>query len=406
MLIGPKVHDGKQIALGGIMVSLSFVFKQFDKMNLKSAFSGALAFALIMGVLLGSFAIMKHFNINLASDNATGLSLLTLAISKAVKNLSGDKNDWSAGIRAAWHMLTFVGIIGAVLVGLGGLLEATGTGDDAARLIENTVPVLTALGDAIGSFFGGAIGGVLTGGLPIIAENLNTFSETLIPFVDNMAAIGDSGKLGSVVDGIKGLGEAVLYLNGVNLAENNVLTRLITGDLTDSGPTGRIVEDFKAMGEGIREFSESVAGLNDDSFDKIDAVGESIKVLGEALDAMPDQGGLIAEIFGDNTFELLGQSLDAFSMPFLRFANKMSIVDPTGVYPAMDATKKIIETMDSMKGNIGGAVAVLVGDNTLEKLAPSLTTYAGPFIEFCAAVNGVHTGGVYSAMAATRFSSK
>lgn len=129
------------------------------------------------------------------------------------------------------------------------------------------------------------------------------------------------------------------------------------------------------------------------SWSKLEESTKAITNLVQSYDTMPNQGGIAAFFAGDNTLELLGEGLKAFSTPFVSYARVISKagIDWTKFEASTKAITDLVMAYDAMP-NQGGIAAFFAGDNTLEKLAEGLQAFSEPFLRYAKTISNTAVG--------------
>ena len=132
-------------------------------------------------------------------------------------------------------------------------------------------------------------------------------------------------------------------------------------------------------------FAASVKGIDPSS---VEASANAFKTFAEAAGEIPNEGGVVSWFTGDNTLEKFGTQLALFGPQFAIFANSVAGIDTSGVQPASDALKLIAETADELP-NEGGFIASIIGDNTLTNFARALPDLGDALLAYGQSVSGI-----------------
>ena len=260
-----------------------------------------------------------------------------------------------------------------VLAAIGGLSKIPGL----SELIESGGAFLETIGTAIGSFIGGIAGGILTGisdKFPAIGTDLSTFMTNLQPFIEGARKLDPT-----ILDSVNTLVDAIMTLTKAELLSS--VTSWLTG--------GSSIADFGAQlalfGPQFAIFAASVKGIDPSS---VEASANAFKTFAEAAGEIPNEGGVVSWFTGDNTLEKFGTQLALFGPQFAIFANSVAGIDTSGVQPACDALKLIAETADELP-NEGGFIASIIGDNTLTNFARALPDLGDALLAYGQSVSGI-----------------
>ena len=343
------------------------------------ALSGVVA---LLGIILG---LMSYFDVEPSIKTAISLSILLNAMSAALVIL---------GIIGTMGPAAFVGIgaLATLIAGIGGLVVAIGALVDQFPQLETFlnvgIPIIEKIGNAIGSFFGNVVGGFQEGvadSLPRIGTTLSEFMENATPFIEGAKNID-----ATAMDGVKSLVEALTILTGGAIV--NQLTSFmdfLTGENS--------IEDFTSklplLGQGLSSFSASVTGVDAEN---VTAAADALKSLVQVAQDVPNAGGHIAELTGDNTVDVFGTQLPILGQGLSAFSLAVANVDQESVTAAASALKTLIEVARDIP-NSGGLVAELVGDNTLDVFGTQLPILGRGLATFSLIVASVDSKSVEAA---------
>lgn len=349
---------------------------------------------------------------------AVALSTVLLAMSAACAICS--VIPISGAVTGALGLSAFIGIMAALLVILGGLSRIPGVND----LVKDGGEFLANIGYAIGKFVGSIIGGIgagISSALPEIADNLSLFAMKIVPFMSIVKMVdasvlkgvgilagaiialsaasfingilsflsfgSDFASLGQqlsdfivgatpfilamstikpeTLEGVKTLSEAILTLTASSLLDG--LTKFLTG--------GSSLEGFGTqlgyLADGLLQFSNGLSGFDESKLETVGYAAEAVKTLAEASKAIPNSGGLIGALVGENDlssfasqFPMLGMGIKGF----LTSVGDFSEEDASMITSASEAVKALAEASKEIPDS-GGLLAALVGDNNLGTFA-------------------------------------
>ena len=324
-----------------------------------------------LAVILG---VMDGLGVTASIETAASLSILLLSMSGACLILAGV---------GATGPAAFVGLgaLGTLIVGLGAIMAAIcaltadnpTVEEDLDRAIMVMEKIGTGLGAAIGGFVGGAIGG-LSSGLPIIGTNLAQFMTNAQPFFDAVKGVD-----GEAMSGVKSLAETLLILTGVNVAEG------LTSWLTGGTSLAAFGDELIAFAPKFVEYSRLMEGIKPEV---IDASSNAAKTLAEFASAIPNQGGVLANLVGDNTLSTFAAELIPFGESFSKYAQSIEGINAETVAASANAAKSLAEFATAIP-NQGGVLADLVGDNTLSSFAQELALFGPSLKSYANSVTGL-----------------
>jgi hypothetical protein len=257
--------------------------------------------------------------------------------------------------------LVGVGVMALVIAGIGALIVGIGALVDKfpqlETFLDKGIPILEKIGYAFGSFFGNIVGGFLGGmasGLPAIATALSDFMVNLNPFIAGARNIDPE-----VMKGIKSLAEAILILTAADILDG--LFSFATGgtSLSEFGT------ELAGLGESLSTFAGSLDGFTEGDVEVIGLAADAIKKMAEAAAEIPNSGGWLGAIVGENSIAAFGEELKNVGTNLTTFAGSLEgftaeDVEVTGL--AAEAITKMAKAAKDIP-NVGGIWALIFGDN-------------------------------------------
>lgn len=261
------------------------------------------------------------------------------------------------------------------VVGLFGLLWSI---PFVADLMDNGAQMFEALGIAIGAFIGGIIGGINLGAtstLPEIADHLSEFMAHLRPFIDGVKNIDES-----TMNSIQALAGAILTLTASSVIDS--LTSWLTGgsSIVDFG------KQLAEFGPHFKSYYNSIKGIDGEV---VVASANAAKALSEMATNLPNQGGLVSWVTGDNTLAKFAEELKLFGPALKSYASSVSGLDVGVVTNSINAATAISEMAANLP-NQGGLVSWVTGDNTLAKFAEELKLFGPSMKQYATDVSGIN----------------
>lgn len=202
-----------------------------------------------------------------------------------------------------------------------------------------------------------------------LGTQLSGFMTNAKPFIDGANQIKPE-----MMEGIKTLAEALLIITGAKLLEG--ITKFLTG--------GSSMEAFGTqlgqLGTGINNFVTNVGSLTDDQVLIAERAAKIIKTLAEAANTIPNSGGWLGAIVGNNDMDVWANQLPTVAQGIADFTNTLTNagLSESSVNIANMAAK-IIKTLAEAASeipNAGGMLAGLVGDNEFGPWAEQLPKVA------------------------------
>lgn len=418
------------VSLGAVMVALGLSVKAASSVSAIGP-AGLMTLAIMIGVLvIVAYTLEELATIDYASllGAAGSIALVLLAIAGVIAIMS-----LINPAAALAGMITFgeviVGMIAAfAIIGALGTLLDTYLNDAFSRSLDKAQEIMFKLGEIIGSVVAG-FGVSASSCLPVIGYNLGQFAENAQPFFDMVRDTKDSNA------GVKNLASAVLTLTEANFLNGiqNWLSRFGMGDLASFGENlSAFAEDLKdfmgivssgdfdaakvdtvagvvrslsdmtksipadggvitfftgkhdlaKFGEGLNDLAAALVtymttlnGLPGDAQAKADASAAVIRSLADAANSIPNSGGLIAKILGDNDAGAFGTGLQMLGTGVKNFVTSMDGVTEDA---ASEARSKLAHVLGAMQlvANATGLENVQTNGTYLSGFADLLSVYA------------------------------
>lgn len=340
--------------LGAAMLAYMGAIKLLDKENIPSAIETVkifLSLILTLAPVVAAIALLSYFGgdwqtiLSAAASIAlviTAFGVICAILSKLKVSI---KTAAEAAVALAGFMDLLIGILGftAWLVSFIPENVFTNIEDGLKRMIV----VSQLIGEMIGSFIGEMFKTSIMQALEGTGVGLSNFWESAQPFIEGMKTIDNS-----VAEGAKNLAQALGYLTLADFIDSI----FGSSSIEDSGFNDKL----SSFGKGLFGFATAVKGIDSESAEQGCQVAARIF----ALDP-PNEGGLIAEILGDNTYDKFDQQrMVKFALGLKSFAFAVKEID---VEAAADGCR-VADMIFSLKPpNEGGFVAAFLGDNTYEK---------------------------------------
>ena len=314
--------------------------------------------------------------------------------------------------------------IGALVVGVGALVEKF---PQLQSFIDTGLPLLERLAGGIGRMLGNFVGGIIDGvanSLPNLGTQLSLFMTNATPFIvgvkmvdgsvlegvgilaacvlaltaaDLIAGVASFIQGGSsfatlgtelsqfminampfiagasmlnadLISGVKALAETVLILTAANVLEG--LTAWFTGgsSLTAFG------EQLPALGTHLSQFATNLGTFGPDQIASVTCAAEAIKAIATAAESIPNSGGWLGKIVGENDIGTFGAQLGPLGANLSQFAANLGTFGEDQISTVDCAARAIKLISDAASGipNEGGWLAKIVGDNNIGTFAKEL----------------------------------
>lgn len=410
------------ILLLALAVSMAIIGK-IGKMSV-SAMASIAVMTIVVVVLASVLKSLSDLPVDSTLGVTQSLVTLLLGMSAALVVLS---------IVGLMGPAAFIGIgaLATLIVGIGGLIAGIGalvTEFPQLETFLNTgIPILEKIGLALGSFFGNIIGGFIDGvasSLPGLGTCLSQFMINATPFItgikmvdgtvlegvgilaaavlalaatDFIASImsflqgGESfSKLGTelsafitnampfivnsrlikpeIMTGVKTLAEAILILTGANMMDR------ITSWLGGEASLSTFGSQLGQLGTDLSTFVTNLGTFSEEQVAAVDCAGKAIKALANAASTIPNEGGWVAAILGDNSLATFGSKLPKLGTDLAGFITNLGTFSEehvTTVDCAGRAIKALAEAASEIP-NEGGWAAGILGDNSLATFGSKL----------------------------------
>ena len=273
-----------------------------------------------------------------------------------------------------------VGVLGmgAVIAELAIVLAAIGALSHIPGLnwlIEKGGDFLQTIGTAIGKFVGGLVGGIAEGAtstLPAIATSLSDFMTNLQPFINGASSITEES-----MAGVRALADAILVITAANVIDG--ITSWLTG--------GNSIADFGAqlgqLGSDLNAFATNLGTFDEAKVATITCAGNALKALAQAADAIPNEGGWVAKLVGENSIATFGSYLPALGSDLSNFASNLGTFDDAKVATVNSAVKAVKAVTELADSNLSGANA------TLSIFGDKLVVFGEDLADFCGSLTGI-----------------
>ena len=340
------------------------------------------AVMVVVALLAGVLYALSALNVQSSIENVVSLSALLLAVSGACLILSAVGKTGASAVIGAASLVGAITVIGGFMIAVGALTDLF---PEAEAFIDKGIPLLEKIGYGIGSVISNFAAGLLTGGLPEVGKSLSEFMMNMMPFFAIANTINSS-----MTDGIASLAKSILMITGAELVDS--IASFFIGDSS----LGVFGTELAAFGEALVSFSESSKGIDADAITTAAAASESLATL---LNSVPNSGGALADLVGDNTWGTFKAGLPEFGKALSEFSTNVSGIDADAITTAASASESLASLLNSVP-NSGGALADLVGDNTWSTFKAGLPEFGKALSEFSGNVKGITSSDITEAASA------
>lgn len=283
--------------------------------------------------------------------------------------------------------------IALCLTALGALYRIPGLSDllnDGGKLISD---VFAIVGNVVGSLIGGFIDGAVSQSvkaLPDLGMALSLFATSALPFFTMVKSVGQEG-----FDAVTNLSKSILMLTSAELIEH--LTTLLGGHL-DFKSFGMMLVDF---GDALVQFSDKVKGKIDSA--SVEAAAAAGQMIADLSKSLPNSGGLIGMIVGNNDLGDFATGLGHFGWAIASFMQAIGSAnfDTEKSKSAIQIANDIVAMSASIE-NSGGIAGLIFGDNDISTFGDGLQYFGKCVAGFAGIVSDINFEGVNAAIASMK----
>lgn len=403
------------IALGVLSAAL-VILSLIDPANLAAATMAIDSLILCFSILVAASAVIKGANAQIIIMGVVIAALGGVLAVLAGLNPEGQLqvadalNKLLIGLSVAMLACAVVGplcevallgivVMAAVFAAIVGLISIIGainaaSGGAFKQFLEDTIPVLEAIGEGIGSFFGGIVNGFLSGaasGIERFGESLTKFMDSFMPFVEQVKTIDESA-----LEGINTMVRMVIALAAADFM--NAITNFITFGQGGGASLDMLSEQLPAFGNALSSFSDSLGNTNTDNLKK---AAEAGKALAEMAAAMPKEGGWLDKLFGTVNMADFGDQLASFGGALKSFAMSVDGINGDAIRNVVEPTRSFVEMANQLP-NSGGAWQDFFGTQDFGVFGRNLAAYGGALKIFGDAVANVNYSAISNAIQPTK----
>lgn len=431
------------IALSAMLMAMTVVLLLVSVAGSLGAGAGALIGVVGLLAICGVLAILVEVirgmqdikdadkNINLLTEMLTviGELLFKLALVGPFALIASIALAMLTGLMVA---------LGVLAVAIGYLMTQCPELED---FLNKGLPILDKLAYGIGSMIGNFIAGfseAIMGILPKLGECLSQFMYNIIPFIAIAQMVNDKVLAGvgyltaaimvltvaefmsgiaaiyglnlialgaeltgfmiaaypfftmaskikpEVVDSVKSIAGAILVLTAANVLDGIAQLFGMESSLSKFG------KELAGFGPYLAEFAESVSGLSSESLTAMKTSAEAGKLLAEMGAAIPKEGGLIGDIFGEAKPKEFGEQMAAFGEAIVKYADSVEGLKTDAIEASIEPAKGLVEVANSMP-KTDGIWQDIVGQTDIEKFGEQLVSFGGALVDYANVVENLKT---------------
>lgn len=377
-------------SLSMLLLSLSAAMFTIGKMGTvaPTALIAIGVMTLVTAALAGILYMISGLPIESTLATASALSMLLLSLSASCAILAVVGMAGPAALIGVASLLTLVVAIGGLIIAIGAL---TTYFPQLEEFLNKGMPILEKIGYSLGSFVGNIVNGFANGiadGLPAIGFKLSLFMTALQLFLTGASSIDPS-----ILEGVKALSKAILYLTAADVIQG------ISSWLTGGNSLVDFANQLKPFGEGLKAYADSVSGIDSAS---ILNSAKAAKALVSVANTLPNEGGLLSKITGDNDLGEFAKKLKPFGEGLKDYANAVAgIEDISAISESAKAANALIG-IAKLVPNEGGLLSKITGDNDLGTFASKLKPFGEGLKDYTNAVAGIDTGSVSTSISTAK----
>ena len=257
-----------------------------------------------------------------------------------------------------------------------------------ASLLDGVKALTSAIIMITGADILNSLASFITGG-----SSLTEFGEELVPFGESMKQYSEV-VAGIDANAIMASATAAKALVSVAdaLPKEGGLAGLFAGDSDLVGFSEKLVP----FGANLKAYSLAVAGIDANA---IVGSATAAKALAEMANIIPNQGGMVAWFTGENSLANFGEELVALGVGLKNFSVATVGIVPDSIVGVVNAAKSIADMMNVIP-NEGGLVAWLTGDNSIAKFGNDLMFLGMGLKNFSIATTGIVPDSIIAASSA------
>lgn len=360
-----KNVNGKALAAAGIMTgvvaALAAILWGLDALDVEANIETVGSLAILLESLVGAvFVISKMQDVNM------GVALKAIGVMAMI-------------IVAAEGLF-------AALAWLRSAFESK-DGNKYDEFMEGGIKALNQLGRGIGEFIGNLLGGIAGGAASGFAKSLPDIGKSLSSFMENAQGFFDG--LGKIPE--NALDAAIMVAGAIAAIAAGDMVSSFFACFTGSSSLDNFSAGVVKLGEALISFYNSIKSLDDDAVKKIGICANAAKGIAEMAKAIPNDGGLLGAIFGENNLEKWAPGLSVLGENLNKFAGSIRGLTEDDV-SKMETCTKVTEGIANMAKaipNEGGWLGTIFGENSLSVWAPQLPTLGENLSEFAESIRGI-----------------
>lgn len=361
-----KNVNGKALAAAGIMTgvvaALAAILWGLDALDVEANIETVGSLAILLESLVGAVFVISKIK---GVDPASALNVI-LVIGEIIAAME---------------------VVFLAMAGLRAGIDAIFGDGSYDSTIESGIEALNQLGRGIGEFIGNLLGGIAGGAASGFAKSLPDIGESLSSFMENAQGFFDG--LGKIPE--NALDAAVTVAGAIAAIAAGDMVSSFFSCFTGSSSLENFSKGVVKLGEALISFYNSIKSLDDDAVKKIGICANAAKGIAEMAKAIPNDGGLLGAIFGENNLEKWAPGLSVLGENLNKFAGSIRGLTEDDV-SKMETCTKVTEGIANMAKaipNEGGWLGTICGENSLSVFAPQFPALGENLVLFAESVRGL-----------------
>lgn len=143
------------------------------------------------------------------------------------------------------------------------------------------------------------------------------------------------------------------------------------GALVGDNDLGVFAEQFPKLGTGLGDFISNIGDFGDEQMDLVKGAADAIKLLAEASSSIPNQGGWLGAICGENNMDLFSAQFPKLGSGLRRFVSNIGSFSEEQLDTVKFASEAVTILAKAASGipNQGGWAGAICGENTMDMFA-------------------------------------
>ena len=343
--------------------------------------------AALAAILWGLDALDVEANIETVGSLAILLESLVGAVFVISKIKGVDPASALNVILVIGEIIAAMEVVFLAMAGLRAGIDAIFGDGSYESTIESGIDALCQLGRGIGEFVGNLLGGIAGGAASGFAKSLPDIGKSLSSFMENAQGFFDG--LGKIPE--NALDAAVTVAGAIAAIAAGDMVSSFFSCFTGSSSLENFSKGVVKLGEALISFYNSIKSLDDNAVDKIGVCANAAKGIAEMAKAIPNDGGLLGAIFGENNLEKWAPGLSVLGENLNKFAGSIRGLTEDDV-SKMETCTKVTEGIANMAKaipNEGGWLGTVFGENSLSVWAPQLPTLGENLSDFAVSIRDI-----------------